>query len=451
MNTGRFNIVEPEKLIHDERKRAEAAEAARRAQARERVGKRTRVSSDRTRTRAVDEQGRTPEEQSRRRVSRSNLERGRRRPSALLIVLAVVALVVVVFAAQLCSSATPINVTVNGTQYTLRGSKTLQTAIKESGVPLNPGDFISLSGNILKRHEGHAFNAVVNGTETNDSNYQLHNGDTIVLTDGKDIVEDYDAVEEPVPFDVVIRGAGAIHTFEEGTPGVKEIRTGRVSGDVVEKQTVEPQDFVETRSDVNVGKAKVIALTFDDGPSLAFTEKILDVLAENDAKATFFCVGTAIEGGGTDIVKRAADQGCQVCSHSYNNAQIVKGDFSLLTAEEQVEEVQKGYQAVASALGYEPSHYVRVGEDSMTEGTIPNVAPYIDAEIGWTVDTGDWVYMPEDDIYDVLMSAKAGDVVRLHDGGDHQDATAAALKRALPKLKAKGFSFITIDELMAYQ
>lgn len=87
----------------------------------------------------------------------------------------------------------------------------------------------------------------------------------------------------------------------------------------------------------------------------------------------------------------------------------------------------------------------------MTEGTIPNVAPYIDAEIGWTVDTGDWVYMPEDNIYDVLMSAKAGDVVRLHDGGDHQDVTAAALKRALPKLKAKGFSFITIDELMAYQ
>ena len=93
---------------------------------------------------------------------------------------------------------------------------------------------------------------------------------------------------------------------------------------------------------------------------------------------------------------------------------------------------------------------MRVGEQDMTEGTILNVAPLIDAEIGWTRDTGDWVYMTEDDIYGVLMSAKAGDVVRMHDGGDHQNVTAAALKRALPKLKKNGFSFITIDELMAY-
>ena len=450
MDTGRFKMVQPEQVIRDERKRVQVAAEAR-AHARSQMGRRTRVSKDRTRTRAVDNEGMTAEEQSIRRARRQNLEQTSRRPSPLLLLLAVALIAAAIFAAHLCSSATPINVTVNGTQYTLRGAKTLQTAIKESGVPLNPGDYISLKGTVLKRHEGNPFYATVNDAETLDPDYQLHDGDTVVLSDGKDIVEEYDAVEEPVPYGVSIRGTGAIHTFEEGADGVKEIRTGRESGEVVEKQTVEPQDLVETCFNVDVGQAKVIALTFDDGPSAAFTEDILDILAQNDAKATFFCVGTAIEDGGVDIVRRAAEQGCQICSHSYNNAQVVKGDFSLLSADEQVEEVQKGLQAIADALGSEPSRYVRVGSESMKDFTIPNVAPLIDAEIGWTLDTGDWVYMTEDDIYGVLMSAKAGDIVRMHDGGDHQNVTAAALKRALPKLKEKGFTFVTIDELMVYE
>lgn len=447
MDTGRFKIVDPEQLVRDERKRAEAAEAARaRMQARE--ARRTRVSSDRTGTRSVNIDGKTSEEQSRRRVSRTSLER-KRRPSVALVVLVVVLLAAVVGVAHLCSTATPITITVNGTQQTLRGAKTLQTAIKESGLPLNPGDFISLKGNILKRHEGYAFYATVNGNETVNPDTQLRDGDEITLSDGHDKVEDYDAVQEPVPYGVTIRGVGAIHTFEEGAEGVKEIRTGRVSQEIVEKQVAAPQDLIETRTNAAVGQDKVIALTFDDGPSSAFTEEILDVLAENDVKATFFCVGTAAEDN-IDIVNRAVSQGCQICSHSYNNARTVGGDFNLLTASEQVDEVQKGLETLATVLGYEPSRYVRVGEQEMTEGTIPNVAPLIDAEIGWTRDTGDWVYMTEDDIYKVLISAEAGDVVRMHDGGDHQNVTAAALKRALPKLKEQGFSFITVDELMAY-
>ena len=450
MRTGRFNTVQPEQLVRDERRRAQAESAAREAQ--RGATRRTRVSSDGRSTRAAGADGDTRDARdasARQRPSRNSTQTQRRRPSAFKILFVVAAIALVVALAQLCSTASPIQVVVNGTQYTLRGAKTLEVAIKESGLPLNPGDFISLGGNILKRHEGAPFDATVNGEETSDPTYQLHDGDQITLTDGKDIVEDYDAVEEEIPFDTSIVGTGSIHSFTPGVSGVKEIRTGRVSGEVVEKQTVDPQDLLETREDIGVGNNKVIALTFDDGPSPAFTEEILNVLAENDAKATFFCVGTAVESRGTELVRKAVEQGCQVCSHSYNNAYSAGGDFSLLAAEEQVEEVRHGLQVLADVLGYEPSHYVRVGDEDMALSVIPNVAPLIDAEIGWTLDTGDWVYMAEDQIYDVLMSAKAGDVVRMHDGGDHQDVTAAALKRALPKLKEQGFSFITIDELMA--
>ena len=74
-----------------------------------------------------------------------------------LVALALIA--AIVFAAQLCSTAATINVTVNGTEYTLHGAKTMQTAIKESGLPINSGDLISLRGQILEKHGGDPFYA----------------------------------------------------------------------------------------------------------------------------------------------------------------------------------------------------------------------------------------------------------------------------------------------------
>ena len=364
------------------------------------------------------------------------------------VVLIAIALAVIVFAAQLCSSATPIRVTVNGSSYDLRGAKTLEVALKESGLPINPGDLISLKGAVLKRGGGDPFSATVNGEETADPEYKLRNGDAITFVDGKDVLEPYDYVESPVPFGASIVGLGAIHTFTPGTDGVVELRTGKISGESVEKQTVDPVDLIETRSDPNVGDRKVIALTFDDGPSLLYTEQVLDTLAQNNAKATFFCRGDAIVGQGIDIVKRAYSEGHQICTHSYDNGSSVNGDMSLLTQEELSSEVTRGMQAISDALGVVPSKYARIGGEDLPENAIAAVAPLIDAEIGWTLDTGDWVYMAEDDIYGVLMSASPGAIVRMHDGGGNQEATVGALKRALPKLAKQGYEFVTIDELI---
>ena len=124
--------------------------------------------------------------------------------------------------------------------------------------------------------------------------------------------------------------------------------------------------------------------------------------------------------------------------------------MATLSAEEQRSEVTSSYSTLAAALGYEPSHKVRLGSGDMSDWVALNVFDLIDAEIGWTIDTGDWVYMTEDDIYDVLMSVKPGSIVRMHDGGGYQDTTVAALKRALPELAKQGYKFITIDEMMEY-
>lgn len=374
-----------------------------------------------------------------------------KRPPVGIIAFILVAVAITVVAIQMCSTAAPITVSVNGAEYTLRGAKTMQVAIKESGLPVNPGDHISLQGNILQRSAGYPFYALINDeTETHDYDYALHNGDVIVLKDGLDSIEEYDAVEQPVPYGASIVGTGSIHTFSEGKNGVLEIRTGRETGEVVEKRTVSPVNVIETRADPIVGDDKVVALTFDSGPSSKYTKYVLKVLADNDARATFFCTGTAIENGGASIVKKAAELGCQVCTHSYDNAAVTKGDMSKLSAEEQVDQIERGISAIEEATGQEASRVVRLGDYDMDELAIVNLSTHIDAELGWTVDTGDWVNTSEDEIYKILMAVKPGDIVRMHDGGSHQSATVKALNRALPKLKEQGFSFITADEMMKY-
>ena len=383
--------------------------------------------------------------------ARSADSRPRKRPPFGVIVIIAIAIAAIVFGIQMCSTAAPITVTVNGAQCTLRGAKTMQVAIKESGLPVNPGDYITLQGNVIERSTGYPFYAVVNGdVETSDPDYQLRNGDAIELQDGKDRVEEYDAVEQPVPYGGSIVGTGVIHTFKDGVDGVLEVRTGRVSGEVVEKQTVDPQSAIETRHNLDVGDKKIVALTFDDGPSTKYTKYVLDILQKNGARATFFCVGKAIENGGADLVRRADSLGCQICTHSYDNAAVTDGDMGKLSAEEQIDQVEHGRQVIADALGHEASRIIRLGNDEMNATAIVNLATVIDAEVGWTLDTGDWVATTEDAIYDVLMSMKPGDVVRMHDGGTHQSATVKALNRALPKLKEKGFEFVTVDEMMPY-
>ena len=71
-----------------------------------------------------------------------------------------------------------------------------------------------------------------------------------------------------------------------------------------------------TRSDIQ-STDKLIALTFDDGPYSPVTDKILDTLEKNGARATFFVVGNRVATY-ADSVKRASELGCEIGSHSYS-------------------------------------------------------------------------------------------------------------------------------------
>ena len=268
--------------------------------------------------------------------------------------------------------------------------------------------------NIKKILPQKPFFATVNGEETTDRNRALSNGDEIYLTDGTDVVEDYDSVEEVVPCGVLVIGVGALCTFEEGTPKIIEHRTGRLSGAEVDRVTQAEEKLIAQWYTPDVGEDKVVALTFDEGPSSDYTAQILDVLARNDAKATFFCKGANVEDF-PDMVQRERDEGHQVASNTYDC--LISENSS---DEHVLEEVRKGFSALDTALQAgqgasaqqeggsqaaqqsqsadqaEQRRVVRFPNALLTTPMAQTIADEVDAVVGWNVDSGDWLtYTPE--------------------------------------------------------
>ena len=187
---------------------------------------------------------------------------------------------------------------------------------------------------------------------------------------------------------------------------------------------------------------KVIALTFDDGPHSTFTPRILDLLAEYDAKATFFVVGKHAEKF-PEIVRRQEDEGHEIANHTYTHP------FSS-TPDELEKELKKTDDVIFDITGSYPKLYRPVGgsyNDAIINKAVENGFKVV--MWSWHQDTEDWKSPGVDRIVSkVLTGAKPGDVVLFHDAGGDRSQTVEALEKILTALKKDGYEFVTITELL---
>ncbi len=363
-------------------------------------------------------------------------------------ILAVLALVLVLFIQNL-----PASITLNGTQLDVGGDRTVADALSAGDIQPQPGDLVAVDGSVLEDGQGEPFHATINGQVTTDPTTKLTSGDVVEISDGENIEEPADVTEVAIPYTVTQEGGGAIHAIEgEGVDGSKTTKTGSISGLTVEQVDQEPTNIVRRNLTPDVGNDKVIALTFDDGPWPNSTEQVLDVLAENDAKATFFTVGNCITGSRVDLVKRAAAEGHQICTHSFDHAagSGKSVDLGLMTPDEQVAEIEKGYAAIEAVTGEPASHVIRTPGGNYGTEVIKNIRSLVSYEIGWNIDSHDWKKPGVSAIVSEIESAWSGSIVLMHDGGGDRSQTVEALKQALPYLKAQGYRFVTMDELLSY-
>ena len=179
---------------------------------------------------------------------------------------------------------------------------------------------------------------------------------------------------------------------------------------------------------------KVVALTFDDGPS-KYTNEILDILKENDAYATFFVIGNKVEIY-KETMQKMVSYGNEIGNHSYNHKWLTK-----LTEEDLREQITKTQEIIQTTTGFTPTQI------RPTYGSISaKLRDQLDLDIVmWTVDTSDWKYQSVDRIVkEATTNIKDLDIILMH---DTHKRTVDALKKIIPELQKQGFEFVTVSEL----
>lgn len=215
-----------------------------------------------------------------------------------------------------------------------------------------------------------------------------------------------------------------------------------------ESTVVHDRSYYEQRGDVMWEvpiEEKLIALTFDDGPSFDLTPQILDVLKQYDAKATFFVLGNRIDRH-KDIVLREVMEGHEIGNHTFNHA-FFNHHLSKNRISREIETTKRKLKEVAgvdSPWFRPPGGYYN---DSVIEAA--KESGYTVILWSWHQDTEDWKSPGVEAIVNkVLNNVRNGDIVLMHDNVMHSHQTVDALKIILPELKARGYKFVTISELV---
>lgn len=372
---------------------------------------------------------------------------------SLIAVAAVVVLAIVgIFAFNNWMGSKPVEVTLNGDQVTISGTeRSVGGLLDNNVVSVTPGNYVAVDGSTIRQGEGTRCTAKVNGNDTDDMGMHLNGGDKIEISNGTDITEPYtDSEPQTLPHKTELKGVGAVHLYSNNAQDGEQVtRTGKESGITATVTTKEPIDNIVQYYNVNSNGDKVIALTFDDGPWDKQTDEILDILEQNDAKATFFTVGQCISGHEKEL-QRAASMGCEIGTHTWDHAEGSGEGVSLIkmSTDERKQEVQKGLEAIKNATGQEASTIFRCPGGNFDTSVATDLEGIVTAEIGWNVDTTDWKKPGADVIAQRIQSAGPGNIILMHDGGGDRSQTIEGLRQALPKLKEQGYSFITVQELL---
>ena len=183
---------------------------------------------------------------------------------------------------------------------------------------------------------------------------------------------------------------------------------------------------------------KLAALTFDDGPTIGITDKVLDILQENHARASFFLIGQQITEETEYLVKRAHDMGCSIENHSLTHSSMPK-----LSREEIANEIEETSRRIETIIGERPEFFrppfIDYDQKMYDVIDLPFICAYGCEDWEPSVSTDERVRR-------VLDAARPGYMVLLHDMKDNLQ-TVEAIRTIIPRLQQQGYEFVNIREL----
>jgi len=186
------------------------------------------------------------------------------------------------------------------------------------------------------------------------------------------------------------------------------------------------------------GATKLLALTFDDGPSET-TLLVLDILKKHGVKATFFVIGNRVEAY-PELVKRMVDEGHVIGNHTFNHTKFT----SFYSPQKLEQEFTNTISVVFRTVGlnmklFRPPFGV----------TFPVMAKVVQrlnlSVIGWSLRSFDTTIKPAQRILKYLLNTvKPGDVILLH---DDRTKVPQILEELIPQLMLQNYAFVTVDRM----
>ena len=213
------------------------------------------------------------------------------------------------------------------------------------------------------------------------------------------------------------------------------VSNGRIELIKMNEETVEAS-YDTGGTDAQHQEKQKIALTFDDGPHPSGTPVLLDGLAERNVKVTFFVIGeNAVKY--PKLLTREAEEGHIIGNHTYSHVDLTK--MSQEAAECELEKTNAAIEAVTG----KKTEYMRppygAWKKEMEEKTGMMA-------VLWNVDPLDWKTENETEIVDkVVTETEENDIILLH---DCYLSSAKAALRIIDIMQAKGYEFVTVDELL---
>ena len=182
---------------------------------------------------------------------------------------------------------------------------------------------------------------------------------------------------------------------------------------------------------------KVVALTFDDGPSNT-TPMVLDKLEQYGVVASFFVCGNNVGEQTADTVKRAYDMGCEINNHSKSHQNMTK-----LTEKQIRKEITETSQRVEEITG-EPTHFFRPPYIAVNDLMYDTVGMAFICGYG----SNDWdaKVTVQERSDRVLEQISDGSIILLHDA-EGNTKTVEALDLLIPALQKEGYTLVTVSQL----
>ncbi len=312
-----------------------------------------------------------------------------------------------------------------------------------ANVPKNALGAAKLSTSNVKITAGNTYKVNITGKEKN-ATYTYKSSNTKVAT---------------------VSNTGTIKALKEGTAtitvnstiGKKTTKVGTLTVTVAKAPTPTPSPTpiptptpapaekppLKKDGTIDYEKAKLVALTFDDGPNNTTTTQVLDKLEKYDVVATFFLIGQNISKDLKPVMERQLELGCELANHSWSHG----NNMTSMTPAQLKKEISDTNKAIKDLVGVTPKFF-RPPYISYNNTMFDNIKlTFING-----INGSDWEgnKSPEDRYLAILRQMKDGTIILMHDFPGN-DKTVEALDLLIPELQRQGYVFVTLSQLFEYK